>query len=297
MGKLTNEELHQAVLRHLTRTRSQVKEGSDVGVDCATIKSDDFIMLTTDPITASGSNCGLLSVHVCANDLASAMATPLCMLLTIIAPKNATLDQIEEVVIQAQAEASKINVDIVGGHTEYSDSVVRLITSVTMIGLRSDFNPVKVSVGDSIIVTKTLGLEGTAILVNDRANELDLSQEEIAIAKDTVNSLSVLPESRVVADYAKAMHDVTEGGVLGAMGELANRLKCGCELYKDSFPYLPVTEKICSQLSIDKDRLIGSGSMIIITDKPDITLQSLQNHEIKATVIGVITDRNDVVVK
>jgi hydrogenase expression/formation protein HypE len=86
------------------------------------------------------------------------------------------------------------------------------------------------------------------------------------------------------------MHDITEGGVLGAVWEMCHRGKVGAEIWVESIPVEEVTRKICDQYDIDYLRLISSGSMIIMTgpDHKDELLKALAEAGIQATSVGVI---------
>lgn len=298
-GKLSTKELHKYVLDNIDKKNSEVIVGAQIGGDCAVISTKKDILITTDPITASNENLGLLGVVVNANDLAASGAKPLCMTLTVIAPTFSTVEDIAKVVKETQRYASNIGVDIVGGHTEFSDAVNRIIISITMLGVLDGYSEQKVLPKDSIIVTKYLGLESTAILINDKIDSLDLTCQERTTAKETLDMLCVLKDAEIAKNNgALVMHDITEGGVVGAVNELCYKLHLGAELDSRSFPYLDVTKKICSQLHIDRDReTYCSGSMLIVSRQPQKLIEQLALNDIKATIIGEITDKLDVVVK
>ena len=291
-GKLSRSQLCRAVLRHvLPPTQKEVIQGSRYGADCAVLRTQEDLVLTTDPITGSSSHVGRLAVHVSANDVAAAGAVPKAILLTVIAPLSATLDEIEAVMQDAQEACRLLSVDIIGGHTEFSDSVNRLIVSATMVGTADQMafsgQPKK---GDTLVATKHLGLEGTAILAADH-RELDLTEDQRVQALRCFDDLSVVREGRLAAQFGvNAMHDVTEGGILGATEELCARLKLGCHLWEEVLPYLPVTRVLCDRLNLDPHRLIGSGSMLIVTDRPNELIAQLKQNDILATAIGVFND-------
>ena len=123
--------------------------------------------------------------------------------------------------------ARSLGIDIIGGHTEVTDSVTRTVVSVTMIGKPvvkgKMFKTSDVQPGDDIIMTKYAGLEGTAIIASDFSGELSLTEQERKELARIKESLSVVKDGRIAAetDGIHAMHDITEGGVLGAVCELS----------------------------------------------------------------------------
>jgi hydrogenase expression/formation protein HypE len=93
------------------------------------------------------------------------------------------------------------------------------------------------------------------------------------------------------------MHDITEGGVLGALWEMAEASGFGFKVYTEKMPVSSVTEKICSKLSIDVLRFISSGSMLITTKNGEALVKKLKQNGIIANVIGNITKNKGILVE
>jgi len=297
IGKLDNQELRRLVLDRLPATGQFVTSGPAVGVDCSAIRfCDGQVILSTDPITGASAEIGRLAVIVACNDIAACGIRPSALLLTIIAPPRATADEIRTVIDQAAAAASKINVSIVGGHTEVSDAVTRFVVSSTAIGFTYGNHIIQATgarAGDALIMSKTAGLEGTAILAADQAKKLigRMSEEELQAARALMSQISVVEEGSCGGDMSvHAMHDATEGGILGACWELAEASGLGCVIEAAKIPIHPLTEKICRLLAIDPLRLVASGSMIIAAANPDELIAALQAKGIVGTVIGKMTE-------
>ena len=218
-GKLTTQELRENVLDKIERFRPEVLLSAALGEDCAALSIDDVILVSSDPITAvvETEKLGSLCVTVCCNDVAANGGEPVAMTLTIIMPVTCGAGDVGVIMDGAVKEAKRLNVEIVGGHTEFSDCVVRPIVSGTAIGKvkrvlkKTDLQP-----GDRLFVTKSLALEGTCILAD--IVKPALTEEEKRTLERFNSSLSVSRESVALSklDSVSAMHDVTEGGVLGA---------------------------------------------------------------------------------
>jgi len=292
-GKLTNEELQRIILSQLGANRDDVVLGAGVGEDCAALRfGGDACVISTDPITAAGSGLGKLAVQVSLNDVAASGAEPLGMLLTVLAPPKATEAEIGEVVREAAREAAAMGLQIIGGHTEVTDAVRRMVLSSTVVGrarLDALVRTGGARAGDSLVMTKYAGIEGTAILACDAAERLRgaLTVQELNEARTLADSMSVLSEGQIAArSGATAMHDATEGGILGAAWELAEASRLGLRLELSAIPIHPVTRKLCAALDIDPLRLISSGAMLIAHPDGEALCMALRGQGIAATVIG-----------
>lgn len=298
IGKLTNQQLKDIVLSKLHH-KHDVLLGSGVGEDCAALDfNGEACVLSTDPITGACENVGALAVHVSGNDIASSGAQPVAMLVTLLVPPDKEMIDVEKVVEDLIKTADTVGIDIVGGHTEVTDAVTRIVVSTTVIGRTPSKSLVKSSgakIGDAIIMTKAVAMEGTYILACDQKEKLKkvLSEQDFEIALGLGSKISVIKEGITAGrNGATAMHDITEGGVLGAVYELCEASGVGCVLNIESIPVLPVTKKICSHFDINPYRLIGSGSMLITATDGDRTMDALAEAGVDATVIGRITESN-----
>jgi hydrogenase expression/formation protein HypE len=296
IGKIPNLILEKLLNQYTSKNRKEVLSRPAVGEDCAVLDfSGDLIVVTTDPITAADHESGVLGVHVSCNDLASAGAEPVGLMVTILAPANTELDHIEKIMSQIQDTANLLNIDILGGHTEITDAVNRTILSVTAIGrVKKDklITTKGAKPGDAIILTNYAATEGTGILAYLFEDELcrEFGDDFVKTAKSLLGNISVVKEGLLAANYGvSCMHDVTEGGVLGGVWEIAAACGYGAEIIKSKIPMLEETRRICYFLSLDPLKLISSGCMLITTPNKDELLRILHQHNIKASVIGEIT--------
>src|SRR6185437_8966572 len=116
--------------------------------------------------------------------------------------------------------------------------------------------------GDALVLTKAAGLEGSHILANDFLADLAgrVPAELLEAARGYAGELSVVPEATVAIGLdVSAMHDPTEGGIVGAAWEMAEASQCGFVISVEQVPVRPATRAICGALGIDPLRLIASG--------------------------------------
>ncbi|MDR3596586.1 AIR synthase family protein [Clostridium sp.] len=302
-GKLDFDDLRDIILNNKTIKRNEVKVRNDVGEDCTVIDFGEYEgIFSTDPITGANENAGKLAVHINCNDIASSGGEPIGILVTILAPVSSSLEEINKVMNEIDEEAAKINVEIIGGHTEVTSAVNKMVISVTVIGKNLKGKSVKTAgaeLGDDIIVTKTVGLEGTCILINDYEDRIKkvLSKEEIENGKSLINKISVLNEGKIGGKFGvNSMHDITEGGLLGGLFEVAMASNKGFKIYKDKIPMLDITKKVCKEFKIDPLRLISSGSMLITTKNGEELVKTLNEKGISASIIGKMSAKGGVLV-
>ena len=76
--------------------------GAGVGEDCAilTLAEDEVFVVSTDPITGTSKDAGMVAVHITANDLASSGAEPIALLVSALLPE--TIEELEIRELMAQ---------------------------------------------------------------------------------------------------------------------------------------------------------------------------------------------------
>lgn len=297
-GKLTDEALQRIVLERLPACSKNVPEGPGTGLDCGVVRSaGSLTAVSSDPITGASSDIGKIAVHVSCNDVACCGIRPAAITLVVIAPVDSTEEELINIIDQVSAAARAVGVDIAGGHTEISPAVNRFVLVTTAFGYSDEDHIIYSSgarCGDSILMTKYAGLEGSAILASDFRAKLEgrMSDEDIELATGFSDRLSVVEEGVLCGQAGvHAMHDATEGGILGAVWELAAAGGKGCSIDLRRIPVLPQTSHICRLLGLDPYALISSGSMLISTDRPDFVIDKLLAAGIPCTEIGKIIEK------
>ena len=278
--------------------------GAAVGEDCAAIQlaEDEVFVLSADPITGTAEDIGYLAVQVTLNDLASAGAEPVGLLLTVLLPTEITEPEIRQMVQQAEKACSRANVQIIGGHTEITTAVTRPVITATGVGKAEKGKLISTSgakAGMDIVLTKWIGLEGTSILAKEKKTELlsRFPESFILKAQEFDQMISVVPEAAVaVRSGVGAMHDVTEGGIFGALWEMAESSGVGLEIELKKIPVKQETIEICEFFGINPYELISSGSMLMAAADGNRLVMDLKQAGIASCVIGKATGGNDRVI-
>ncbi|MDD3168196.1 MAG: AIR synthase family protein [Eubacteriales bacterium] len=299
-GKLDSRLLEEIVFKNIKFKRPEVITRPGIGEDCAVVDFGSYeCVMSTDPITAAVGEIGRLAVHISCNDIASNGIEPLGIMLTVLLPVGTTEEQVEEIMKQAGQTTEELGVEIIGGHTEITPAVTKPVIVSTAIGRGEKWSSQQAEnmrPGDYILMTKQAGLEGTGIIAGDFKDELAglLSPDELREAADMLLQVSVVREGIIAGRIGTAgMHDITEGGVLGAVWEMCDIANTGAEVWIDQVPVAEVTKKICDHFDIDYLRLISSGSMMIMV-RPDVKEKmerELKNAGIPVACIGRICER------
>lgn len=301
-GKLSPELLEELVFKNVKSRRPEVLVKPGVGEDCATLDFGPYeCVLSTDPITAAISDIGRLAVTITCNDIASNGVEPLGIMLAVMLPLGTTTDDIERIMKQAAETSAELGVEIIGGHTEITQAVNRPVIVSTAVGraLAGESQRAEgMTAGDFIYMTKQAGLEGAGIIANDFEKELVdvLTAEELQEAKDYLKNVSVLKEGLAAGKVGTAgMHDITEGGVLGAVWELAEIADVGLSLIAADIPVTDPIKKIAAHFNIDFMRLISSGSMMIIAhpDKAEALESAVRGVGVSIAKIGTVLPKEE----
>lgn len=299
-GKLSADHLVQLLDEYKGAIRPDVLMAGKLGEDCSYIKvADQTLVLSTDPVTAAESDLGTIAFNINMNDIATSGAEGVGLLITILLPPDSEKKILDTIMKELHDLCLAHNIQILGGHTEVTDSVNRPIVSVTAVGripYGEEIYSKGLKVGDSLVVSKALGIEGTMILADVRKDTAKkvLTQEELTLINGFKDQMSVIPEGRIGKKLGvHSMHDITEGGILGGVYEVVKASEKGCELFAEAFPFHDLTLKLTKALGLDEKKLISSGAMLFGTDEPERLIKELKEHGIPATVIGLITEGTD----
>ena len=303
-GKVPENVLKRSVMKQITKRRSEVIVGSGVGEDCAAIQlaDDEVFVLSTDPITGTDKDIGELAIQITVNDLASAGAEPIGVMLTVLLPVGSREIVLKKIMSQVSAACAACDIQVIGGHTEVTDVVNQPLISVTGVGKVKRGRLITTAgalPGMDVVVSKWIGLEGTSILAKEKEDELltKLPVSMVERAKNYDALLSVLTEGKVGARLSvAAMHDVTEGGIFGALWEIGEASDVGLEIDLKAIPIKQETIEICEFFDVNPYQLISSGSMLMVTADGEELCDALAKEGVPATVIGKVIGGNDRVI-
>lgn len=304
IGKVPENVLKRSVMKQLHYKRDEVILGPGIGEDCAALAlaEDEILVMSTDPITGTAKDIGKLAIQITANDLASAGAEPIGVMLTILLPDGTREIALKRIMEQMECACREAKMQILGGHTEVTAVVNQPVVNVAGVAKAKKGSLISTAgarAGMDIVVSKWVGIEGTMIFAKEK--EAELKEHFPADFVDTAigfdRYLSVVPEAAVATQSSvAAMHDVTEGGLFGALWEMAEASGVGLEIDLKKIPIRQETVEICEYFDVNPYGLISSGMMLMASADGNALVLALQEAGIPATVIGKATDGNDRVI-
>ncbi|RHV51581.1 hydrogenase maturation factor [Lachnospiraceae bacterium OM04-12BH] len=315
-GKISESILKRSVLKYCKTKREEVVKGAAPGVDCAFFTypdrqgrdagsqlsdcQDKVFCAATQTVSLPVIRAGCYAVYAAVNAVAAGGGIPFAMQMALTLPEGTEESELKRIMQLTEEAAGICKVQIAGGHTEVTGAVKYPVISVTAFGYRLEAAE-RVSrglpaAGQAVVMTKWMGLEGTAVLAQEREAEL-LERYPFSIttaAKGFEKYLPVLPEAATaLKSGATAMHDMRNGGVFGGLYELAGRLGVGLSIDLKKIPVKQETIEICEFFDLNPYGLLSGGSLLIVAEDGDGMVKALQEAGIPAAVIGRTTDNND----
>lgn len=299
-GKLPAKLLATFLSRHSVANDASVLVPPAPGHDAAVVRCGSDIIVKSDPVTFSTASPAAYLVAVNANDIACLGGLPRWLTVTALFPEGITTEaDVSDVFDQLVAACGRIDVSLIGGHTEITPGVDRMLLAGTMIGTPGELGiltPGGANAGDTIYLTEAAGLEGTSIMATEiPASQLgDLSPGELESARGLIDvpGISVVRAARTARaiDKVTAMHDPTEGGVATAIHELADAANLGFEVDLDRIPILPVTRRLTHHFSVSPFGLLSSGALLFTASpgaEPEIA-SAFSEINVPVTAIGTM---------
>jgi len=278
--------------------------GPGIGKDAAVI---DFgktcLVVKTDPITFTSCNLGWYSVNINANDIACLGAVPRWFLATLLLPQEGTSKVlVKRIFEEVNSACQALGISLIGGHTEVTPQVAHPIMVGQMIGEVSREKLIDgsgVRLGDVILLTKGIAIEGTHIIYQEKSEKLkeQFSDKMLSRMKNLIYSpgISVVKEALLASKKGKVhlMHDPTEGGLKTGLWEMAYASGVGMKIERKKIPILTETEAVCELYGLDSLGLLASGALLLVVDRENVRelCQIYEKEEIACSVIGEVVSR------
>jgi hydrogenase expression/formation protein HypE len=300
LSKFSLDVLQRRVFPFVWATDPDIILGAAFGEDVALTRVGEEILVShVDPIVGAVGKLGWLAVHVACNDVATAAVAPRWLLLLVLVPRLEDEELLGQIMQDASRAAQEMGASIIGGHTGYSAGLSRPLVAVTALGSASGREPVRTGgakVGDKVLVTKGIALEGTAILAQDFADVargLGLSEVELEEGGRVMAKVSVLPEALALAENGvTAMHDVTRGGILETLLEIGHLSGVGVEVEFSRLPIPPIVSRFGQVFQFDPLQMISSGALVVTVPPERVARVSVALEELGTpfAFVGHVTD-------
>lgn len=313
-GKIGDELFKEMVYPYCGAQRPEVTIPPQFGVDVSLIRLPNGyeMALTSDPLslipTLGLRESAWLSVCLMANDMATTGKAPQYAQFVLNLPPTLSAEDFQEYWKYIHLYCEEMGTAITGGHTGRFEGMNATVagggTMITIAPQGEMLTSKGASEGDVIIITKEAALIATSILARSFPQTvqnkcgLEAQQQAAALFEQT----SALQAGIVAASLntkdtkvVTGMHDVTEGGVLGAIYEMALAVGCGAVVEKSKIPVGILQQRVCAVFDIDPLCCIGAGSMIIAAKSEGAVdvIEALHQQGIKATIVGQLVNSGD----
>jgi len=302
VGKLPMAFL-QTMLERYGGQDERIVVGPQVGEDAVVLDMGDrYLVAKTDPITFTTDEIGWYVVNVNANDVAAMGAMPRWLLLTLLLPeKGSDGARVEEIFSQVHEACQALGIVLCGGHTEITYGLDRPIAVGFMLGEMEKADLVRTAgaeVGDHLILTKGIAIEGTAVLALEMGDRLEeqVGTEMVARGRRYLAEpgISVVPDAQVLCRTGRphAMHDPTEGGLATGLWEMAQGSGKGLVVDLAQVRQFPETVAFCQALDLDPLGVLASGALLVACapDESVLMVEALAGESIEATIIGRVVE-------
>lgn len=305
-GKISEPILKRSVLKKISYKSKSVLSRAAVGHDSAVIAVDDKLMVTaTETVVAKRDLHHNRAFVKAVNNIAALGAEAQYAQISIVLPEGMREIKLKMLMDEMAELAASMKIHITGGHTCVSDAVTKPVVTVTVTGIVNNDNNCKynykeeIKPGYDIVMTKAAGLEGTAILAEEQEEEFLRRFTSLYInnAKAFINEISIVNEAAVAIKHGvAAMHDMSEGGVFGALWELGEAGNCGLEVNLKKINMRQETIELTNHMNINPYLMPSAGSLLMVTGDGLGLIHELEKNGIEACVIGKITQGNDRVI-
>lgn len=306
--------LKRSVLRQTGTRRNEVLSGAGVGKDCAILAFEEENVMAVcvqegavaargqenrDPVEPEPYMTMGSMIQKCANNLAAGGFCPFACLVTFLLPESTEEADIRILMKEAEEKCRELSMEVAGGQTRITGGAAVSMAVVTGFGKAWEDAPSisgTAAPGQDIVISKWIGLEGTALLA--RRNRGKLLERYPAYLVEEAESfgqwLSVLPEAEVGARLGvSSMHDASEGGIFGALWELAEGAGTGLSVDMRKLPLRQETVEVCECCNVNPYELLSGGCLIMTAEDGPGLVAALEKEHIPAVVVGKVTGSND----
>ncbi|MFC7081383.1 AIR synthase family protein [Halorussus caseinilyticus] len=309
LGKVDRDFFDRHIYPHLGADRGDVRLGPQHGVDFGVVEvGGEAVVLASDPLSLTPAlgfeKAAWFAVHVALSDAAVSGIPPSHLAVTFTLPPEMTDDEFATVWETFDREATELGVAIVTGHTaRYGGCQYPWVGGATTLAVGDPADLVRpdgATPGDHLLVTKGPAIEVPGFLVTLFEDEIDLPDSTLAEAKERFWDMSPVRDAltAAAAGPVTAMHDATEGGLQGALVELARAGGVRLDVDSGAVPVLPGVAESCEYFGIDPWTATSEGTLVLTVESGgvDDVLAALESENIPAAEIGRVREGEGVVV-
>jgi len=308
-GKIDREFFGAEIAPRLGAQRADVMKGPAHGVDFGVVDvGGRALAVATDPVSilpALGfERAGRFAIRIVLADVAVSGLSPSHLSISFSLPPDMTDEQFGAVWNVIDDECRDLGASVVTGHTaRYEGCSFPWVGAATAfaVGDHEDIvYPDGATPGDRLLITKGPAVEVTGLFASLFPDRIDLPAEKLATAKQRLDDTDATRDALAAARAGdvSAMHDATEGGVVGALHEMAASASVRLVVETDAIPIQPGVRETCDALSMDPWRATTAGTLLLAVPPDDVdpVVAALEARDTPVGVAGRIEAGSGVVV-
>lgn len=303
-GKLAENVWKRSILKQIKTKRNEVLAGAGIGENCAvfSFEPNGLVSVSVHPVIWDGKCAASHAVYGGVNAVAASGAEPVAVVFSMLLPESTEESRIKEWMAQIEGACERLGIQAAGDGIRITEAVKHPVFTMSGIGIVSGERSVplrKAKPGQDIVVSKWIGLEGTSVLAREREKELSARYpfRFIEEARGLDRFLSIVPEAATaIKSGVCTMYAAAEGGIFGALWELAEGAGVGLEIDWKKIPVKQETIEICEFFELNPYMLMSGGCLLMTADNGYGLVRALEAASVPAAVIGKVTGQNDRVV-
>ncbi|HIH73185.1 MAG: Hydrogenase expression/formation protein HypE [Thermococcales archaeon 44_46] len=301
LGKIRNEVLRKIILSDLPIDDEKIVVGPKEGFDAAVLEydGDNYLVIATDPVLGvPREHFGFFTYHFASSDVAVFGARPRWLIVDLLLHPGTKEEELKAIMDELRGECKKYGTSIVGGHTGVYKTINDFTATTTAVGIvrKDELKLPLAKPGDDIVITKGVAIEFAVGAAWFKAEELKsvLSPSETSFLREMYKLESVVKDALLAREFARGMHDATEGG-LTALHEIADNSGVGFEVYYENLYMHPLVEKVVNFYGVNPLTVSSTGTLIIISPRENTRelIKKLQTNGVGAFVIGQFTEERE----
>lgn len=297
IGKVSQTILKRSMLKPLEYTREEALltpavEEMCYGIKC---KEGEEILCASTVLYGNEKDLGVFALARVLNDLATRGAKMVGADIHIMLPPHAYESRLKAMMEHIEQAGSAHKVQILSAKAEISPAINKAIVYLNGIGILKEGQLLQSSMGkqgQDIVLLKWIGLEGTFRAMREKESAL---QERFVHTflnqiKQMESQIFSGKEIEIAKQHgASAMHQITEGGILAALWEMADASGVGMEVELKKMSIRQETVEICEFCHLNPYQLTSTGSVLIFTERGEELVQKYEEAGICASLLGRTT--------
>jgi hydrogenase maturation factor len=303
LGKVDPDFLAEHVYGRLGAAREDVALGPTHGVDFGVLEFDEtLVAVATDPVSVLPAlgfeRAGRFALEIVLADVAVSGLAPSHLAVGLTLPPEMTDDEFARFWGAIDEEAKDLGVSVVTGHTaRYGDCTYPWVGAATAFAAGDPEDLVRpdgARPGDDLLVTRGPAVEATGLLATLFPDAVDLPAATLQTAQARLDDATCVRDATTAASAGPvtAMHDATEGGLAGALNEVASAAGVRLEVTGDRVPVAPGVEAFCAAVGMDPWAATTAGTLVLAVDPAgtDAVLEALRARDTPVARVGRVCE-------